>query len=123
MKKKVSFDFDDCLDQEEVQLYCEELIERGIEVWVCTARMDNEYGNPNWNDDLWFMCQKLGIPITNTILTNGNHKSLYLTDKDFIWHLDDMYSNIEDLGLRSDCEPILYVKWNNWKEKCNKLLE
>jgi hypothetical protein len=65
MKKKVSFDFDDCLDNLIVQEYCEELIDKGVEVWICTARMDNVFGNPNWNDDVFFMAQRLGIPITN----------------------------------------------------------
>ncbi len=123
MKKKVSFDFDDCLDNLIVQEYCSELIERGFEVWICTARMDNVFGNPNWNDDVFFMAQRLGIKKTNIIMTNGSNKSHFLNNKDFIWHLDDMDSNIEDISRNSNCIPILYVSWNNWKEKCERIIK
>lgn len=123
MKKKVSFDFDDCLDRVEVQTYCEELIERGIEVWICTARMTRQYGDYGWNDDVWFMCRRLGIPIENTIFTGGSDKSYFLDGKDFIWHLDDMEYNIEDVDENSDCKGVWYRSWSIWKQECEKLLE
>jgi hypothetical protein len=124
MKKKVSFDFDDCLDNLIVQEYCEELIERGLEVWVCTARMDNVFGNPNWNDDIFFTCQRLGIPITRIIMTNGSNKSHFLKDKDFIWLLDDMEFNVKDVTKHSDCIGIRYTPWNmEWRDKCELLIK
>jgi hypothetical protein len=124
MKKKVSFDFDDCLDNLIVQEYCEELIDKGVEVWICTARMDNVFGNPNWNDDVFFMAQRLGIPITNIIMTNGDIKSNFLKDKGFVWHLDDMNMNIIDITKRTDCIGILYTPWNlEWRDKCELLLK
>ena len=123
MKLKVAIDFDDTLDQEEVQEYASDLIARGIDVWICTARMNNEMGNPNWNNDVWFMCSRIGIPITNTIFTNGSNKSYFLKDSGFLWLLDDMGSNIEDLSKNSKVIPILYVGYNNWKEKCEKIIK
>ncbi len=122
MKLKVAIDFDDCLDQEEVQQYASDLIDRGIEVWICTARMDNEFGNPNWNDDVWFMCNRIGISITNTIFTNGSSKSHYLNGKGFLWLLDDMGSNIEDLNKNSEVIPILYASYNDWRKKCDNII-
>lgn len=40
-KIKVSFDFDGTLDRPEIQQYARELIGRGIEVWIVTARVDH----------------------------------------------------------------------------------
>jgi hypothetical protein len=118
---KVAFDFDDTLDQDEVQEYAKSLIERGIDVWICTARLDNHHGNPNWNIDLFETAMSLRIPFGNIIMTNLSLKSAHLNKKGFTWLLDDMQSNIEDL-MTSDCIPILYVHYNNWKEKCEKLI-
>lgn len=120
---KVAIDFDDTLDQEEVQEYAKSLVKRGIEVWICTARMDNEFGNPNWNNDVWAMCSYIGIPITHTIFTNSYNKSHYLNGKGFLWLLDDMHDNIEDLCENSEVTPILYVHFNPWKDKCDFLIK
>ena len=118
---KVAFDFDDTLDQEEVQAYATHLVSKGIDVWICTARMDNHLGNPNWNTDLFDMALRLKIPFSNIIMTNLSLKSDHLHGKGFLWLLDDMQSNIEDL-MKSDCTPILYAHYNNWMEKCNNII-
>lgn len=119
---KVAIDFDDTLDQIEVQKFVTDLLERGdIEIWICTARMDNEWGNPNWNTDMFMLASKLRIPIPNIIMTNGSPKSHFLHGKGFLFLLDDMDSNMVDL-LKSDCIPILYAPYNNWREKCLRLI-
>jgi len=40
-KKIVTFDFDATLSRPDVQEYAKELIEKGIDVWVVTARYDD----------------------------------------------------------------------------------
>jgi ribosomal protein S24E len=41
---KVSFDLDSTLSRKDVQEFAYELVKRDIEVWVVTARIDNETG-------------------------------------------------------------------------------
>ena len=69
MKKKVSFDFDECLDEYEVQEYCRELIKRGYDVWICTARTPSVMGGEivdsidyGWNRDVFKMCPASTMP-------------------------------------------------------------
>ena len=116
MNNKLAFDFDDTLDQLEVQLYVIELIRRGYDIYICTHR--TEYVNMNSNPDLYEMADKLGIPSDNIIITNGSHKSHFLDG--FIWLLDDMLYNIEDVNLRTDCVGIYYGK--GWRDRCEKLI-
>ena len=124
---KVSFDFDDCLDMDEVQEYCSELIARGVDVWICTARTPSLGGIDNidygWNRDVFIMCDKLGIPPEQVIMTDCGLKSFYLNERNFIWHLDDMLHNYNDLITKSDVTPIYYHTSVDWKEQCEKLLK
>ena len=119
MKNKIAFDFDDTLDTQEVQDYAMELIKRGFDVYICTHR--TEYPGMSSNRDLYEMADKVGISRDNIIITNGYRKSHFL-GKRFLWLLDDMDYNIEDLSLRSKCIGVHYWKFNNWKEKCEKII-
>ena len=67
---KVSFDFDDTLDKPSVQKFARELINEGIDVWICTSRFENyqDYYNhfenkeevlPTINDDLFEIANDL----------------------------------------------------------------
>lgn len=124
---KVSFDFDDCLDMDEVQEYCSELIARGVDVWICTARtpslgeIDNK--DTGWNRDVFIMCDKLGIPDDHVLMTDCGLKSDHLRDKGFVWHLDDMLHNYNDLTTNSDVTPVYYHPSVNWREECENLLK
>ena len=132
-KKKVSFDFDDCLDDLQVQQYCRELKERGIDVWICTARTPSVLNgesigdsiNYGWNTDVFRMCAELDIPDDHVIMTDCGMKSDHLRGKGFIWHLDDMKPNIIDVTKNSDCIGVLYQPWkpDEWKNKCELLLK
>lgn len=117
---KVSFDYDDCLDKKEVYDYCKSLINKGVEVWVCTSRVKD---NLHWNNDLYTITERLGIPKERIIFTDGGDKSYYLKDSGFLWHLDDMRGNCNDINLQTDVEGIIYAKWYDWKKSCDKILE
>ena len=90
---KISVDFDKTLSKNHVQNYIKRLISEGIEVWVTTARFDDEWvkiHSPYHNNDrLWEVVKKLGIPTERVHFTNMDLKSDYLVNKDFIFHLDD----------------------------------
>ena len=52
--QKVSFDFDNTLDFEHIQMYAKNLIEKKIEVWIVTSRYEDtsKYNFHATNDDL-----------------------------------------------------------------------
>lgn len=123
---KVSFDFDSTLSRESIQKYAQKLINKGVEVWICTSRWsDEEALNRNWsvdyNYDLLLVAEKLKIPKERIIFTNHENKIDFLRDKDFIWHLDD---DVIELSFfkREKVTGISCYKNNSWENKCNKLL-
>jgi len=64
--KRVTFDFDGTLDMKIVQEYAKSLIDRGVDVWICTARFEPGYehlwGGKEWsNADLDEVAETLGI--------------------------------------------------------------
>lgn len=121
--EKVSFDFDSTLNTIDVERYAKELIDRGVDVWICTSRFSPENApNKEWNDDLFLVADRVGIKRENIIFTNYANKSEYLNGKGFIWHLDD--DNIELYFIRTDTDlkPVFLFGNKNWKNDCEKLL-
>jgi len=123
--QKVSFDFDDTLDIDVVGDYAKELIERGVEVWVTTSRMDNIRGNPNWNDDLFSRVFECKIPITNIHFTNEEWKAKYMArvGTDFIWHLDNDWQEIDNIKA-ANLSVVGITNFGNedWRAQCEELL-
>ena len=123
---KVSFDFDETLDNEDVQKFAIELIKRGVEIWIHTARFPESEVRPRWNDDIYKVMYNIGIPRTNVVFTEMYDKYIFFKDKDFIWHLDNSSSTIKIINERTNTIGIHYItisKGNNWKKKCLKLLK
>jgi len=122
---KVSVDFDKTLSKNNVQNYIKKLLKEGIEVWVTTARFDDEMvktHSPHHNNDrLWEVINKLGIPHERVYFTNMELKADYLDNKDFIFHLDDDVIELEFIektnvvGIDSLHE--------HYETICNKLIE
>lgn len=126
---KISVDFDNTLSRRSVQNYIKELISKGVDVWVTTARFDQEnvkLHNLRFdNSDLWEIIDKLGIDRKKVHFTNMTLKSEYLFGKDFIFHLDDdsielLYIN-ESINSRNDIIGI-NVTNENYESLCNKKL-
>lgn len=121
--KKVSFDFDDTLEHEDVQKYAKELIDKGIEVWIVTTRWEDptKYSFPATNDDLFEVAKKLGIPKEHIHFNNMKYKGPFLNGKEFVWHLDD---NPEEVALldRTDTTGVILWLDGSWEKTCNTLL-
>jgi hypothetical protein len=116
--KKVSFDFDSTLSQPKVQLFAKELIEKGIEVWICTSRMSHFT-----NTDLFTVADELNIKREHIIFTNMKDKIEELIDKDFIFHLDDDELELELIDQHSNIIPIHITENNdNWLIECKNAL-
>lgn len=126
---KVSFDFDETLDREDVQEYATKLISEVFDVYVVTARVDDvKADEKGWwwikqnNLDLYKVTDKLGIKRENIIFMEYADKYVYLENKDFIFHLDDSELELRMINENKlKCVPI-YMYDINWKEKCDKAI-
>lgn len=112
---KISIDFDGTLSRKDVQKFTKELIELGIDVWVCTFRMTAIN-----NDDLFEVTDSLGIPRDNIIFTEMCDKSEFLDDS-FILHLDDDHYVHYDLRSNTKIKSI-DVNKSAYKNKVKRLL-
>ena len=134
---RVSFDYDDTLDQEEVWQYALKLMDRGVDVWIVTARLDDEnvkeeYGEeingriqiPYWagNRDLYQQANAMNIPRSQIVFTNLLGKgSWFKRHPNFEWHLDDSIKQLYDVKYMSSVKAI-NVGNPNWQEKCENLI-
>lgn len=122
---KISFDFDDTLDRPSVQKYAKELIERGVEVWITTSRhsdKDDDWAK-DWNDDLYEVTDRLGIPRERIRFTNMVDKYKFFLEEDFIWHLDDDWVCNRLINRHTKTKAITHIGSGNWINKCNKLIK
>ena len=131
MEKIVSFDFDGTLDQMYVQDYARELIQKGVKVWICTARYDDLhfhlYENDEWkrgniNEDLYNVAVGLCIPFNRIHFTNMERKDPWFKNTHVIWHLDNELQNVQDINIGSGTEGI-FLGDPDWRFKCNVLLD
>lgn len=126
---KVSFDFDGTLSELEVQEFAKNLANKGIEVWIITARIDNETGKKNnwhWienqNKSVFEIAKHCLIKSKNIKFTSMCDKIEFIKGKDFIFHLDDDIYEIDLINNSSDKCKGIYMLDNNWKQKCLNLI-
>lgn len=87
---KVSFDFDDCLeDNKFVQTICKVFLSSNNEVFILTARDSNSK-----NQDVWKLVDKFKIEKSNVIMTNGDEKLNYILKNKIDFHFDDSADEI-----------------------------
>ena len=122
----VSFDFDGTLSLPGVQEYAKELMLKGVDVWVITSRFDelhkHLYQQHPTNDDLYSVCDYMGIPLRKIIFTNMELKAEYLANTNVLWHLDD---DIVELGAIRDSRlktKAVSVNCKFWKSECNQII-
>jgi len=134
---RVSFDFDDTLTEDGVWQYAINLIKRGVDVWIVTARLDDEnvakkYGQkignhiyiPPFagNKDLYKLADEIGIPRSNIKFTNLAGKGKWFKKhSNFEWHLEDSPKQIFDIENVSNV-PVINPLSHDWKSKCEELI-
>lgn len=125
---KISIDFDGTLSRKDVQDFTKSLINKGVDVWICTFRT-REYNDAlfkivdkttNPNDDLFLITDSLGIPRNKIIFTEMERKSKYL-DNSFTLHLDDDWTVLNDLKYNTKIKGI-DVTSSSYKNKIKRLL-
>ena len=131
--QKVSFDFDSTLELRSVQEYANDLIERGVEVWVVTSRFgDDELYRKFFhtsinvdltNKDLREVTDRLGISADRIHFTNMQDKWEFIENRGFIWHLDDDWIENEMINSRTLTRGIDVFGNPKWREECESLLK
>ena len=94
---KISFDFDNTLDQEAMQNICRKFLKLGAEVFITTSRATHMHSNILVNhDDLFEVSDQLGIKRENITFTGYEDKYTFLKDLEIDIHYDD---DIEEIFL------------------------
>ena len=131
---KVSFDFDSTLSRKDVQKFAKELVNEGHEVWIVTSRFSDEKAKEkNWhwilgqNQTLFDVAEDCGIKKENIQFTCMESKSIFLENKNFIFHLDDDDIELMDIFennklANNKCFPV-HVEHFEWKETCRNILK
>jgi len=125
MMSKVSFDFDATLDRVLVQDYAQSLINKGFEVWILTSRFEDcdNYDFKTNNDDLFKVADKLGIKREHIKFMNMVDKYEFVLTKDFIFHLDDDWVEINMINSRTKTKGVSCFGNSVWKNKCNRIIK
>lgn len=129
INKIVSFDYDKTLSQSIVYEYAQELIGKGFELHIVTARYSDEnthkYLEPEWreikNRDLWETVQKLGLSKDNVHFTEFGCKTIKLQELNPVFHLDDDEMQLYEIHLKKSTHPISVLQ-EDWREQCETIL-
>lgn len=136
--KKVSFDFDDTLSLPIIQDYAKSLINKGIEVHIVTTRYrdinqypkdflkswESEHDKKATNNDLFIIASKLRISKKHIHFTNMRFKwEFFKSNSDFIWHLDDNYTEKIMMNTRCKVHCVLHKNGDYFEDTCNNLLK
>ena len=132
MVKKISVDFDNTLSEIDVQMYIKSLINKGIEVWIVTARYDStsKYSNEmieSWgiknlqfeHNELFRIADELGISRDHIVFMNMVPKKEFFKDnRDFLFHLDDDAVELATIKYVD----VVDVENPNWIYRCDELI-
>lgn len=131
-KIRVSFDFDGTLEHIPKQEYAQELIEREIEVWIVTSRFEDPASYKSYyqaynevqhiHSDLYEIADKLKIPRNRIIFTNMEDKWPIIKNHNFIWHVDDDWTE-NRLILNNTKTKAINALVSTWKNKCERILK
>lgn len=124
---KVSFDFDSTLSRKAVQKFAKELMQEGYEVHIVTSRYEDpmRYADPRISEtghrDMFRVCHYLNIPRERIHFTNMKDKyNFFLTNSDFLFHLDDDIKEIETINAHTSVRGVLCDFKSGWKDNLKK---
>lgn len=92
-------------------------------MWIVTSRMSDKENDwaTDWNDDLYTVAADLGISKNHIKFMDMINKYKFFEDKDFIWHLDDDWTEVRLINKHTKTRCITHIGSGNWIHKCNKL--
>lgn len=121
----ITIDFDNTLTRPYVQTAVKEWIDRGIDVWILTARYDElhkhlYHQNPK-NDEVYEIAKEVGIERHKIIFCNMKSKADYLRGTNVLFHLDDSSVELQEI-LDAKIKTIPLSVFDDWKWKAEALL-
>lgn len=121
---KISFDFDGCLDHEEVQRVVSDLQTLGYDVCILTTRYSDptNYSFSITNDDLYTVAKQYNI---NEIhFTEFRWKYEIIDSLDIDIHVDDNYEEeVKVINSKCKTKAITFSPYNpNWDQKLYKAI-
>lgn len=102
---KISFDFDDVLELDKYQSLAEEFINAGDTVYIITRRQEDTMSKA-----VFEVADKLNIPHSRVIFTNGHLKWEAVKNLNIDKHYDNNPNEIEKINDNTDAEGILTTK-------------
>lgn len=113
---RVSFDYDDTLEEEEVYLFALDLLNRGFDVWIITSRPPEVIG------DIRNAARNLGVFQEHIVATNLDYKYGIIGSIKPIFHLDNDWTETKLINTRTNTAGILYGFDPDWKINCEIIL-
>lgn len=110
-------DFDNTITEQEVREYAENLIERGFNLWILTARFKKD------SDEVYKMAKRLGVNKEHVIFTNLQYKYTFLNEIDPIFMLDDDWIETALMKAKSKKVGVIRYSFNpDWMKECEQAL-
>lgn len=98
---KVSFDFDSCLSEDDIQKIAGVFIKSPLcQTFIITSRSNDEF---NKNIDLFKLAGNLGIKSENIHFTNGEYKWKKIKELQITFHFDDMEDEVHLINANGGC--------------------
>ena len=114
---KVGIDFDGTLEYEDVQKFFSSI--KNIDIHIVTSRIKNNIFARNYNKDIYSVAAKLNISENKIIFLELSEKyTFYKNNNDFLFHLDDIIFEVDDINEYTDVKGIFYNK--SFKEEYKK---
>lgn len=99
-----AFDFDGTLSDTQIQSLAKKLKKQGNEIWVVTARSDNEYNRTI----LKAVLDKLFIPFANVIFCGNKPKAEMLQMINADVYIDNISDEFETIKNHTNTIPLLW---------------
>jgi hypothetical protein len=100
-KKRISFDFDNTIELDWVQIKLFAPLSQVYDVVILTSR------SPKDNKRVWKLAEELGIPKDKVYFTNHQSKCEWVDKLECILHFDDDFIEINDINESCKCKGIL----------------
>lgn len=103
----IAFDFDSTITNKQVQKLANKFVSQGNEIWIVTARRDNDY---NVNT---MLSELKGVKITNHQFLFSNSKPKYeiLKDINADLYIDNITDEFEMIQRHTNTIPLLFTNF------------
>lgn len=101
----VAFDFDKVMDDIKIQIFAKKLISERNEVWVVTARKDNDYNHKIIDG----VIKRIGLSKYNVIYCDEKPKYDFLQAINADLYIDNINNEFQIINNHTKTIPVLYA--------------